>query len=105
MKQIECRGKNLNRYRYSSELICPDKGVLSSIKDQDTVRQCLKDNLLVLRKKRALTQSDVADYMGVSYQQIQKYERGLNRISAENLYRLSRLYGVCMEHFFIQEGL
>lgn len=32
------------------------------------------------RKKANLTQMDVAEFLGVSFQQIQKYEKGTNRI-------------------------
>lgn len=42
-----------------------------------------------LKKRRAamgLTQSDVADHLGISFQQIQKYELGRNRISASKIF-------------------
>ena len=43
------------------------------------------ENLKKLRKRSKLTQSNVADVLGVSYQQIQKFECGNNRIFAHQL--------------------
>lgn len=42
-------------------------------------------NLKRLRKKSKLTQSNVADVIGVSYQQVQKFEKGINRIFAHQI--------------------
>ena len=47
----------------------------------------------VLRARRRalqLSQSAVAERLGISFQQLQKYERGSNRISASTLHSLSR---------------
>ena len=49
------------------------------------------------RRARGLSQQAVGQYLGVSFQQLQKYERGTNRISAAHLYRLAQLYGCSME--------
>jgi transcriptional regulator with XRE-family HTH domain len=56
-----------------------------------------------LRKRRrslGLTQSQVADALGVRFQQIQKYESGLNRIAAARLWALSKALGVPLTYFF-----
>ena len=56
-----------------------------------------------LRQRRALlgmTQTNLSDAIGVSYQQMQKYERGMNRISASRLFALSRVLDVPVEYFF-----
>ena len=42
-------------------------------------------NLKRLRKQSKLTQSNVADVIGVSYQQIQKFEKGINRMFAHQI--------------------
>jgi transcriptional regulator with XRE-family HTH domain len=42
-------------------------------------------NLKRLRKQSKLTQSNVADVIGVSYQQVQKFEKGINRIFAHQI--------------------
>jgi transcriptional regulator with XRE-family HTH domain len=53
-----------------------------------------------LRKMRGLSQSDVAGKLDVSFQQIQKYEVGANRIAASRLFDLSKILGVPASHFF-----
>jgi len=42
----------------------------------------------------------LGDAIGVSFQQMQKYERGANRISASRLFALSRVFDVPIEYFF-----
>jgi transcriptional regulator with XRE-family HTH domain len=46
-----------------------------------------------------LSQERLGDALGVTFQQIQKYERGANRISASKLYEVSRVLGVPVSHF------
>jgi transcriptional regulator with XRE-family HTH domain len=41
-----------------------------------------------IRKQSKLTQKDVADVIGVSFQQEQKFENGLNRIFAHQLFQI-----------------
>lgn len=57
-----------------------------------------------LRKLRGLTQSSIADAVGLTFQQIQKYESGANRISASKLYRIASLLEVPVEAFFKHVG-
>jgi len=47
-----------------------------------------------------LTQQQLAEMIGVTYQQAHKYERGINRISAGRLFELGRVLGVSVEYFF-----
>ena len=47
-----------------------------------------------------MSQTDLGDTLGLSFQQVQKYERGTNRISASRLYDLSRVLDVSIEHLF-----
>ena len=53
-----------------------------------------------LRILRGLTQTDVANGLNISFQQVQKYERGRNRISASKLFEVSRILDVPPSHFF-----
>ncbi len=52
------------------------------------------------RVLRGMTQTDLADTMGLTFQQVQKYENGVNRISASRLYGLSQVYDVTVGYFF-----
>ncbi len=56
-----------------------------------------------LRQRRTLlgmTQTNLGNAIGLSFQQMQKYERGANRISASRLFALSRVLDVPVEYFF-----
>ncbi|MCJ2082733.1 helix-turn-helix domain-containing protein [Methylobacterium sp. J-090] len=52
------------------------------------------------RKKASLTQKRVAERFGMSAAQLQKYEKGTNRISALHLESFSRMIGVPVTYFF-----
>lgn len=54
----------------------------------------------VRRKEMKLTQQDLAKALGLTFQQVQKYERGANRISASKLYMISHTLNVPISHFF-----
>lgn len=60
-------------------------------------------NLVRLRKRYGFSQREVASELGTSFQQVQKYEKGQNRISAEKLHLLKQFYDVPYALFF--EGL
>lgn len=56
-----------------------------------------------LRVLRGMTQTEVAQGLNISFQQVQKYELGRNRISASKLFEISRILKVAPAYFF--EGL
>ncbi|WP_054313171.1 helix-turn-helix transcriptional regulator [Mesorhizobium sp. 1M-11] len=56
--------------------------------------------LLGLRQLRNVTQMELASHIGVSYQQLQKYERGRNRISPAMLQRCAAYLSVSIDYFF-----
>lgn len=56
-----------------------------------------------IRTLRRMSQTDVAKRLNLSFQQIQKYEIGSNRIAASRLFELSRILDVPTSYFF--EGL
>ena len=54
----------------------------------------------VRRTLLGMTQTDLGDALGLTFQQVQKYERGTNRISSSRLYDLARVLDVSVEYFF-----
>ena len=56
-----------------------------------------------IRTLRRMSQTDVAKRLNLSFQQIQKYEIGSNRIAASRLFELSRILDVPTSYFF--EGI
>lgn len=60
----------------------------------------LGERLKARRHQLNLSQGEVAARLGVSYQQIQKYERGENRIAACSLYRLAMVLDIPVAWFY-----
>ena len=52
------------------------------------------------RLARGLSQTDIAKRLGITFQQIQKYERGVNRAGAGRLQEMANLLGVTPAFFF-----
>lgn len=63
----------------------------------------IAQKLKTRREELGIKRKSIANQMGVSYQQIQKYEIGKNRIPASRLYQLSQMLNVRVDYFF--EGL
>jgi transcriptional regulator with XRE-family HTH domain len=47
-----------------------------------------------------ITQQQMADMLGLTFQQVQKYEKGMNRVGASRLWDISRVLEVPMGFFF-----
>ena len=47
-----------------------------------------------------MSQEKLGDALGLTFQQVQKYERGANRIGSSRLYELSRILDVPVSYFF-----
>ncbi|MEC9266823.1 helix-turn-helix domain-containing protein [Pacificispira sp.] len=52
------------------------------------------------RVAKGMSQTDLGDKLGVSFQQVQKYEKGTNRIGASRLLQTSMALSVPVEYFF-----
>lgn len=52
------------------------------------------------RVELGLNQSDLGRALGLTFQQVQKYEKGTNRISASKLWAISQFLRVDVAHFF-----
>jgi transcriptional regulator with XRE-family HTH domain len=66
----------------------------------DPVDVIIAQRLLRRRCLLGYSQKDLADYAGVSIQQIQKYEKSTNRISSGRLYRFAKLLKTPIDYFF-----
>ncbi len=51
-----------------------------------------------------MSQEKLAESLGITFQQVQKYERGVNRVGASRLYDLSRILDVPVGFFFEGAG-
>jgi len=54
-------------------------------------------NIKYLRKCRSLNQTKVADHCKVKFQQLQKYEKGINGCSSFRLHQLAKFFKVSMD--------
>ena len=75
----------------------------SVLRTPDRIDAHVGARVRALRHAHGVTQSDLGAWLGVSYSQVQKYERGIDRVSATRLFHLARIFKVPMESFF--EGL
>ncbi len=71
-----------------------DKPIENDQRSCNALDKLIGENLAIHRRSRGLSQSDLGKPLGISYQQIQKYERGLNRISASRLFLCAKLLNV-----------
>ncbi|WP_425490086.1 helix-turn-helix domain-containing protein [Azospirillum tabaci] len=56
------------------------------------------------RTLMGLSQSDLGEAIGLTFQQVQKYERGANRIGASTLFRIAEVLDVPVSFFFDDLG-
>lgn len=68
---------------------------MAPLADKDIGRK-----IKLLRKSKGLSQMELAGKIGVSFQQIQKYEKGSTRISVARLQEISEAIGVNVSIFF-----
>jgi len=53
-----------------------------------------------LRLQRGLSQSNLGDGIGLTFQQVQKYEKGMNRVSAGRLQRIADMLNIPVTFFY-----
>ncbi|GAB4572706.1 MAG: helix-turn-helix transcriptional regulator [Rhodothalassiaceae bacterium] len=51
-----------------------------------------------------MSQDAFASKLGITFQQVQKYEKGTNRISASRLYRMAKILNTPISYFFAEMG-
>ena len=69
------------------------------------VDQHVGERIRLRRTELGLTQEQLAEALDVSYQQVQKYETGANRISAGRIFEIARKLGVEVGFFFSDVAL
>ncbi|HEY9235335.1 MULTISPECIES: helix-turn-helix domain-containing protein [Phenylobacterium] len=77
------------------------------VKDPDTVPNPIDVHvglrIRLRRKELGVSQERLAEAIGLTFQQVQKYERAANRVSASKLYEMARALDTSTAYFF--EGL
>ena len=70
------------------------------IKGKQLINKKIGEKIRLLRKSWGLSQLELAEKIGISFQQIQKYEKGATRISVMRLYQISEALGADITQFF-----
>lgn len=70
------------------------------MENKDKLRENIRKNLINLRKKKGLTQGDIADEIGKTKTGVASWEQGLSLPDITILYELSKFYKVPMEYFY-----
>jgi transcriptional regulator with XRE-family HTH domain len=76
---------------------------LASATEAHPVDRHVGQQIRIWRIQSNVSQSDLAKKIGVSFQQVQKYENGRNRVSASTLYQVASCLNTPVGRFF--EGL
>ncbi len=74
-----------------------------NLQQHELIDSVVASRLRELRMLAGLSQTDLANALGLSFQQVQKYENGTNHISASKLYFLSKVLRVPVSNFFCGE--
>ena len=64
------------------------------------MEQHIGNRVLLLRHANDFSLKDLASILGITYQQMQKYEKGINRISASRLYDIAQYFKVSTDFFY-----
>src|SRR5215510_5180277 len=71
-----------------------------SVKRPDPVDVEVGHRIRIERLARGLSQTALANQLGVTFQQVQKYEKGVNRVGAGRLTKIAEVLGVPVGAFF-----
>lgn len=74
-----------------------------SVAGSDPVDEHVGRRIRMCRKMQGMSQEALAKHLGLTFQQIQKYERGANRVSASKLFHMAEALYTPISYFF--EGL
>src|SRR5918999_4218113 len=85
-----------------------EKGVLAGLETEDHMAKRNANPIDVhvgnrVRMRRMLigmSQEKLGDQLGLTFQQVQKYEKGSNRVSASRLFQMSQILGVTIQFFY-----
>ena len=58
------------------------------------------NRIRVRRTLLGMSQEKLGEFLGLTFQQVQKYEKGANRVSASRLFQLSKILNVPASYFF-----
>jgi transcriptional regulator with XRE-family HTH domain len=69
-------------------------------READRIDKLVGRNIRVLRLKKGMPQTELGAALGLTFQQIQKYEKGVNRIGSGRLYKIAVIFNVPVASLF-----
>jgi transcriptional regulator with XRE-family HTH domain len=63
-------------------------------KAPDPIDKLVGRNIRIQRLKKGLSQKKLGDALGLTFQQVQKYEKGTNRVGSGRLYKIASIFGI-----------
>ncbi|MDB2438743.1 helix-turn-helix domain-containing protein [Hellea sp.] len=66
----------------------------------DDIERHIGKQIKMLRMAQKMSQKDLAKKMDITYQQVQKYETGLNRISVSRLWQICNIFSITPNFLF-----
>jgi len=66
----------------------------------DNINKMIGERLRAQRVRKGLSQKKMGDLHGISFQQVQKYEKGRSSMSSSHLYNFAQSLGVGIEYLF-----
>lgn len=76
------------------------RGLLVKKKQATSIDARVGQQVRARRMAMEMSQEDLANCLGLTFQQIQKYEKGVNRIGAGRLFELARILQVGILYFY-----
>jgi transcriptional regulator with XRE-family HTH domain len=68
--------------------------------DLNEIENHIGKQIKMLRLSRKISQKELAKQMGITYQQVQKYENGLNKISVSRLWQVCNIFEISPNYLF-----
>lgn len=72
--------------------------------DEQDVNQYVASQLLLLRHMSGISQKRLGEELGITAQQVQKYERGINRMNAGKVLQFAEAFDVSVLVFYPPRG-
>ena len=68
--------------------------------EEEIINKAIGTRILIFRKSRQLTRTKLAKILDITQQQLDKYEKGINRISAAKLAIISKKFKIDISYFY-----
>jgi transcriptional regulator with XRE-family HTH domain len=78
----------------------PTRRRTASAKAADSTDTAVGQNIRIQRLARRMSQTDLAEQIGVTFQQVQKYEKGRNRVGSGRLASIAEVLGLPVAALF-----